>query len=104
MNLETLTTQNFIKVIPQNLFPDEGSDISLQISKLCYWCDGEAEHPVNDVTVGVFLKYANLYDVFVYPEQPELGCYAIDGDIQPEKGEINVHEIYYKGNLIYRDC
>lgn len=104
MNKPTATTENFIVVIPFGSMVDGSSPCSIRIEKLCYWHDRNCEHPVNDGTVGLFLRNADLYNVSVYPAHPDLGWYAMDSDIQPDNGEAKVHEIYYKGNLIYRDC
>lgn len=104
MNTSTSTTENFIMVVPCCSILNEPGIPRIRIEKLCYWHDGECEHPVNDGSIGLFLRNANLYNVSVYPEHPHLGCYAMDNDIQPENGEIYVQDIYYKGNLIYCNC
>lgn len=99
---QSLTDQNFITVIPHLAFPNLEYPVRLQIKKLRYWNEGQCEHAVTVANLELFLLNAKLYNVSIYPEQPELGCYAMDGDIQPEKGERHVHEIYYEGHLIYR--
>ncbi|GEP97687.1 hypothetical protein [Chitinophaga cymbidii] len=99
---QSLTNENFITVIPHLAFPNLKHPVCLEIKKLRYWNEGQCEHSVTEETIELFLRNAQLYNVSIYPEQPELGCYAMDGEIQPEKGERQVHEIFYKGHLIYR--
>ena len=99
----SVKNENFITVIPYLVFPNSKYPVCLKITTLCYWYQNQLQHAVSHKTIKRFLQNIQQYDVSVYPDKPELGCYAMDGEIQFEDGERMVYEIFYKGRIIYRN-
>lgn len=97
-----MTTQKMITVIPLCPFTFTPFPFNVQTNKLNFWHNNHSEHLVNSGTIIWFLKQACIYKPSIFPDNPELGCYAMDNDIQFPNGEVRVHEIYYDGSLIYR--
>ncbi|SIO53857.1 hypothetical protein SAMN04488055_5493 [Chitinophaga niabensis] len=93
--------ETFITVRPYHPIMEMIYHDKIKIECLCFWFDGECRHPINNQTLKIFLNHAEIFTPSVFPERPDLGCYAIDNDINYENGELQVGEIYYKGNLIY---
>ncbi|WP_143774021.1 hypothetical protein [Niastella vici] len=72
------------------------------VYKLCFWFNDKLDHVVTEQSVQQFLLQANLYGATIYPDYPELGCYAINTDEQfSPAGKTRVSEIHYRGHVIY---
>lgn len=101
MSMETTLAQDFIIVVPYLPFSLLPASIRLKVKKLCFWYERKLEHHISDENLHLFIKHAGLYKASIYPDRPELGCYAIDNHISYENGEELVHEIYYNNDLVY---
>lgn len=97
----TPAQNSFIIVVPYYPFSACTKSPRLKVEKLCFWHDRSLEHPVKDENVHLFIKHADLYKPSIFPDRPELGCYAVDNHISYKNGETLVHEIYYNNELIY---
>jgi len=72
------------------------------IRTLCFWFNNTINHPVDDESIQQFLKNVQMFGASVYPDFPELGCFAINGDESfSPAGKTRVGEIHYKGEVIY---
>jgi hypothetical protein len=75
------------------------------IYKLCFWLNDKLDHTVSEESVQQFLLQAKLFGATVYPDYPELGCFAIDNNNNEQfcpTGKTVVNEIRYNGQIIYR--
>lgn len=72
------------------------------VRKLCFWSENKFDHTVTEASLKQFLLHVKIYGASVYPDFPELGCYAIDGDktFSPA-GKTGVSEIHYNGEVIW---
>lgn len=76
----------------------------ITIYKLCFWLNDKLDHTVTEETVQQFLIQAKLFGATVYPDYPELGCYAINSNNEEQyspTGKTGVNEISYNGQIIY---
>ena len=101
MNEKITPVQNYIIVVPYCPFSAYTVSPRLKVEKLCFWHDRKLEHLVKDENIHLFIRHANLYKPSIFPNRPELGCYAIDNHISFENGETLVQEIYYNNELIF---
>jgi hypothetical protein len=72
------------------------------VYKLCFWLNNKLDHVVTKESVSQFILQAKLYGATIYPDYPELGCYAINTDEQfSPAGKTRVSEIHYRDKVIY---
>lgn len=105
MTDNTMKGDENITVIPYCPQLSTGNTTSILISKLCFWFNNKFNHEVNHDSINAFMLHVKLFGASVYPDYPELGCYAINGDeITGIQGKVLVGEIHYKGEVIYCRC
>ena len=97
----SLNEDDFITVIPSHEAFDDFHGKRVVIEKLYFWHDNTFDHPINDRTINQFLLHVKMFGATVFPDHPGLGCLSINGDKKYEKGEVTVHQILYKGDVIY---
>lgn len=102
MNISHCKGDTYITVIPYCPHCSEYFRKEIIVERLCFWLDNTINHPVNDESIKQFLRNVSLFGASVYPDYPELGCFAINGDesFNPT-GKTGVSEIHYKGEVIY---
>jgi hypothetical protein len=92
--------EGYITVVPYYAYSSAAGK-RLRVSKLGFWYNNICDHPVNDETVKMFLKHAEMFGASVYPNHPEFGCAAMGGTLLYTNGETSVCQIIYKSELIY---
>lgn len=101
MQTVSLTLDQFICVIPKCSLTGDLHTQQIEIRKLCFWYDRNIQHPVNELTVKLFLKHVSLFGAFINPKQPDKGCWALDKEQKPNNDQLRVGQIYYQGELIH---
>ena len=92
----------YITVIPFCSHCKKNFRREIIVHKLCFWFNESFDHRVNDESIREFLSNVKMFGASIYPDYPELGCFAINrNEIFSPAGKTGVGEIYYKGEVIY---
>lgn len=102
MSIAKNNGDTYITVVPYCPHCSTQHRKGIVIRKLCFWFNNTISHAVDEESILQFLKNVKLFGACVYPDFPELGCFAINGDESfSPAGKTRVGEIHYKGEVIY---
>jgi hypothetical protein len=95
---------NCIIVIPFDWTTFEVIEKRLVVYKLYFWHDDSYDHAVNEQNLNLFLLQLKMFKPTIYPNAQELKCCALNVPFAYQHGEAGVHQIHYKGQVVYCRC